>query len=322
MTDVLDPSGEAVPALDETGALPDEAAPLLDEAAAWALVRAAVPSAVPEPGPRRVVHPTHSELWLELSESGDWDASVPHTSAAQDLLDLYLPLTRGPDFVIGQLGQSLDGRIATVSGKSHYITGPEDIRRLHRLRALVDAVIVGAGTVAQDDPQLTVREVEGENPVRVVLDPDGRLGEDRRVFSDGAAPTLVVRRATAPTSDSHTPSGTDEGPGGDGPHASEILALPASGPQGFEPGTVLEALRARGLRRVLVEGGGVTVSRFLEAGLLDRLHLTVAPILMGSGRRGITLPPIETLDQALRPPCRHFSLGDDLLFDMDLSSAG
>ena len=73
---------------------------------------------------------------------------------------------------------------------------------------------------------------------------------------------------------------------------------------------------------ILVEGGGVTVSRFLEAGLLDRLHLTVAPILMGSGRRGITLPPIETLDQALRPPCRHFSLGDDLLFDMDLSSAG
>ena len=284
-----------------------EVAAPLDEAAAWALVRAAVPRAVLEPGPRRVPHPTHPELWLELSESGGWEASAPPTPAARDLLDVYLPLTRGPDFVIGQLGQSLDGRIATVSGSSHYITGPEDIRRLHRLRALVDAVILGAGTVAQDDPQLTVREVEGENPVRVVLDPDGRLGEDRRVFSDRAARTLVVRRATAPASSPPSP--------GDGP---EVLTLAASGPEGFEPEAILEALRARGLRRVLVEGGGVTVSKFLEAGLLDRLHLTVAPLLMGSGRAGITLPPIETLDQSLRPRCRHVPLGDDLLFDLDL----
>jgi len=284
----------------------DESAPL-DEAAAWALVRAAVTRTVLKPGPRRVAPPTRPELWLELSESGGWEASAPPTPAARDLLDLYLPLTRGPDFVIGQLGQSLDGRIATVSGKSHYITGPEDIRRLHRLRALVDAVIVGAETVAQDDPRLTVREGEGENPVRVVLDPDGRLGGDCQVFSDGAARTLLVRRATAPTSHSPTPE--------DGP---EILLLPTSSPEGFEPGALLEALRARGLRRVLVEGGGVTVSRFLKADLLDRLHVTVAPVLMGSGRLGITLPPIETPDQALRVRCRHVPLGDDLLFDLDL----
>ncbi len=286
--------------LDETAAL--------DEDAAWALVRAAVPRAVLEPGPRRVASLSRPDLWLELSESGAWEASAPPTPAARDLLDLYLPLTRGSDFVIGQLGQSLDGRIATVSGKSHYITGPEDIRRLHRLRALVDAVIVGASTVALDDPGLTVREVEGENPVRVVLDPDGRLGQDRRVFSDRAARTLVVRRTAAPAGPVRTP--------GDGP---EVLTLLASGPEGFEPGAVLEALRAGGLRRVLVEGGGVTVSRFLEAGLLDRLHLTVAPMLMGSGRPGITLPPIETPDQSLRARCRHVPLGDDLLFDLDLS---
>ncbi len=299
-----------------------EVAAALDEAAAWALVRAAVPHVALELGPRRVAHPTRPELWLELSESGGWEASAPPTPVARELLDLYLPLTRGSDFVIGQLGQSLDGRIATVSGKSHYITGPEDIRRLHRLRALVDAVILGAGTVAQDDPRLTVREVEGENPVRVVLDPDGRLGEDRRVFSDRAARTLVVRRATTSTSHSRTrgdgPPGGGEALPGDGTRAPEVLTLPASGPEGFEPGAVLEALRVRGLRRVLVEGGGITVSRFLEAGLLDRLHLTVAPILMGSGRPGITLPPIETPDQSLRVRCRHVPLGDDLLFDLDL----
>ena len=170
--------------------------------------------------------------------------------------------------------------------------------------------------------------MEGEDPARVVREPDGRLAQDCRVFSDRAARTLVVRRATAPTSAARTPgvgaSTAGEVPPGDGPRSPEVLTLPASGPMGFdrggfEPGAVLEALRARGLRRVLVEGGGVTVSRFLEAGLLDRLHVTVAPILIGSGRPGITLPPMETLDEAVRPRCRHVPLGDDLLFDLDLS---
>ena len=78
------------------------------------------------------------------------------------------------------------------------------------------------------------------------------------------------------------------------------------------------ALRAEGLGRILVEGGGLTVSRFLQAGALDRLHLTVAPLLIGSGRPSLTLDPIATLDQALRPPCRHFRLGADILFDLDL----
>ncbi len=311
----------------------DEAAHRFDEDVAWTLVRASlpsaavpslsapgapVPSAVPsaaaaggvsELGPRRVAHPTRPEFWLELGESGARDLSHPPTPAARDLLDLYLPLILAPDFVIGQLGQSLDGRIATESGKSHYITGPQDIRRLHRLRALFDAVIVGAGTVAQDDPQLTVREVEGENPVRVVLDPDGRLAQDCQALSDGVARTFVVRRGPSAGS-SHT--------GGGDPLALEVLTLPTPSPEGFEPEAVLEALRARGLRRVLVEGGGVTVSRFLQAGLLDRLHVTVAPMLIGSGRPGITLPSIESLDQALRAKCRHVPLGDDLLFDLDL----
>lgn len=291
----------------------------LDEAAAWALVRAAVPPTALPPivvvaGPRRVVHPTRQEIWLDLQDSESWAASATPTPAAREVLDLYLPLARGPDLVIGQLGQSLDGRIATVSGRSHYITGPEDIRRVHRLRALVDAVVVGAGTVAHDDPRLTVREVEGEDPVRVVLDPDGRLGEDRTVFTDRAARTLVVRRAVTRASGSNT---LVEAKPKRGHRAPEILTLPVSGPEGFAPEAVLEALRALGLRRVLVEGGGVTVSRFLAAGVLDRLHLTVAPILMGSGRAGITLPEIETLDQALRAPCRHVLLGDDVLFDLD-----
>jgi riboflavin-specific deaminase-like protein len=226
------------------------------------------------------------------------------TNEARDLIELYLPLQLRPDLVIAQLGQSLDGRIATDSGHSHYITGQADIRRLHRLRALVDAVVVGAGTVAADNPRLTVRQVEGANPVRVVLDRDARLDPGRNIFSDGAARTVVVRRA---------PRGAAE------PSIErDVLSIATTGGDEFEPSAVLEALRKEGYRRVLVEGGGMTVSRFLRAGVVDRLHVTVAPLLIGSGRTALTLDPIATLDQAWRPRCRHFHLGEDILFDLEL----
>ena len=173
-------------------------------------------------------------------------------------------------------------------------------------------MVVGARTVAADNPRLTVRDVAGENPVRVILDPHGRLSRDRAVFRDDAARTLVIHRA---------PAGRSGGVHGD------LLKLPVDVPDGsdthgggfgFAPVMVLEALRARGLRRILVEGGAVTVSRFLQDGALTRLHVTVAPMLIGSGRHTLTLPPIASLDQALRPPCRLFHLGDDVLFDLDL----
>ena len=101
----------------------------------------------------------------------------------------------------------------------------------------------------------------------------------------------------------------------------EILGLPV-GDDGFDPGAVLAELARRDLHRVLVEGGGVTVSRFLAADLLDRLHVSVAPLLIGSGRPGITLPEVRTLGEARRPPVRHFLVGSDLLFDLDLRSEG
>ena len=82
--------------------------------------------------------------------------------------------------VVGQIGQSLDGRIATSSGHSKYINGPAGLAHLHRLRALVDAVVIGVGTALADDPQLTVRRVAGPHPVRVVIDPRGRLRAERQ----------------------------------------------------------------------------------------------------------------------------------------------
>ena len=275
----------------------------LDEQTAWNLIRA-VPLALAGQGSARIRHDSRPDVWLQVHASGKWEASSELTDEAHDVIELYLPLQLRADLVIAQLGQSLDGRIATESGHSHYVTGQADIRRLHRLRALVDAVVVGAGTIATDNSRLTVRQVEGENPVRVVLDPNSRLDPDRHVFSDGAARTLVVRRA--PTGDA-APSTT-----------SDVLTIPTNGNDEFEPAAILETLRKQGYRRVLVEGGGITVSRFLRAGVVDRLHVTVAPLIIGSGRPALALEPIETLDQALRPRCRHFHLDEDILFDLEL----
>jgi len=279
-----------------------------DEAAAWALVRAVLrqnregTSTVPLQDPVRAGSCSGSGIVVD--ENGGWVSATPLSPAAQDLLDLFLPLCRSGEFVMAQAGQSLDGRIATEAGHSHFVTGPEDILRLHRLRALVDAVVVGVGTVVSDDPRLTVREAEGENPVRVVLDPRGRIPPDAVVLRNGAAPTLLV-------------GGEGGGiPPGAGPHV-RYVALPFLPDQGFDPVHILAMLRQRGIDRVLVEGGGVTVSRFLQSGVLHRLHVTVAPLLIGSGRPAFTLAPVATLDEAIRPRCRHFHLGNDLLFDLD-----
>jgi diaminohydroxyphosphoribosylaminopyrimidine deaminase/5-amino-6-(5-phosphoribosylamino)uracil reductase len=206
-------------------------------------------------------------------------------------------------FVLGRIAQSLDGRIAMTSGESRWISGHPDIVHTHRLRALFDAVLVGAGTVRADDPQLTTRLVPGRSPMRVVLDPDQRLGVHHRVFRDGQ-PTLLVSASDA--------SGT--GRHGD----AEVVRVPRHA-GGLDLRLLLAALQVRGLRRVMVEGGGITVSRFLAAGALDRLHVTVAPLLLGCGVPAFAFPPAAALADGLRFPWQVHHLGDDVLMDIPLT---
>lgn len=236
-----------------------------------------------------------------------WRCALPEQDPRRPWLDLYLPICNGgrdATYVIGHLGQSLDGFIATPAGDSNFVTGGENIRHLHRLRALCDAVIVGATTVAADDPRLTTRLVEGASPLRIVLDPRRRLGADHRIFSDHDAPTLRVVQADAGTA-----------------ARDHELAIAADSRGRLDLVALLQALRERGLRRLFVEGGGATVSAFLEAQLLDRLHIAIAPLIIGEGRPALRLPPHPRLGDCMRPPVRVFRMGEDVLYDFDLRCA-
>jgi riboflavin-specific deaminase-like protein len=203
--------------------------------------------------------------------------------------------------VVGQIGQSLDGRIATATGRSHYISGPEGLDHLHRLRSLVDAVVIGVGTAEADDPQLTVRRVAGPSPARVVIDPSGRLSPQARLLANDGIRRIIVTAQGVPRR---------------GFNDAETLTLPVMDGR-IAPARILARLAALGLRRVLIEGGACTLSRFIAAGCLDRLHVVVAPILLGDGRPGLALGPIDRVDQALRPPMQIRLLGADVLFDCD-----
>jgi diaminohydroxyphosphoribosylaminopyrimidine deaminase / 5-amino-6-(5-phosphoribosylamino)uracil reductase len=257
------------------------------------------------------VPPEATDVALTWTPGTQWALALPPTDARSALLDLYLPIcgaTPSRPITIGHLGQSLDGFIATRTGDSQFVTGYENMVHMHRLRALCDAVVVGAGTVAADDPQLTTRLVDGPNALRVILDPQRRLAPTARVFTDAGAPTLYAcASAEVRSGETHVGTATMlalEAPDGE-PRLSELLA----------------ALRARGCARVFVEGGGVTVSTLLDCSLLDRLQIAVAPVLIGDGRPGIRMPPPTHLRDCRRPAYRVFRMGGDLLYDCDLRVA-
>ena len=209
----------------------------------------------------------------------------------------------GRPIVIAQLGQSLDGRIATPTGASKYINGPIALDVLHHLRARVDAVVVGVGTVIADDPLLTVRRVPGQSPVRVIIDPNSRLPADAKCLCSDGARTYVIRNR----------GNCDLSP-------CDVLEVPQIDGD-MDPHAIIAALQTLGLQRILIEGGANTVSRFIAAGAVDRLYLLVAPMLIGSGKSGLDLPPIDQLTEALRPETRSYSLeGGDVLFDCRLET--
>lgn len=258
------------------------------------------PQSQPPPSPESLSAPINRQ-WDQFLI--DFFASRPLPQSP--LQAIFEPLRRVDHdgvIVVGQIGQTMDGRIATVSGQSKYVNGPAGLTHLHQLRSLVDVVVIGVGTALADNPQLTVRLVHGKSPARVVIDPRGRLPHQSLVWRDDGVQKIWI---------------VADGVSAKCPPGVMLLSLPAMDGR-INPAQVLQSLSAHGLKRVLIEGGAETVSRFMMARCLDRLHLIVAPIVMGSGRPSFHLPAIEHMDQAIRLPVQTHLIGNEIVFDCDL----
>ena len=207
-------------------------------------------------------------------------------------------------YVIWKYASTLDGRIAAADGSSRWITSEEARADVHRLRARTDAVIVGSGTARADDPHLAVRGVPGAvQPLRVVLDTTATAVRPGARVLDDAAPTLIAVAQDAGT-----------GELGD---AAEVLRLPRAGDgrPGLDLTALLEALQARGVRSVLLEGGPALAGAFIEAGAVDEVIGYVAPVLLGAGPAALGDAGIATITQALRlQMTESVRIGPDLRF--------
>jgi diaminohydroxyphosphoribosylaminopyrimidine deaminase / 5-amino-6-(5-phosphoribosylamino)uracil reductase len=218
--------------------------------------------------------------------------------------------TRRP-FVTVKLAQSLDGRIATSTGDSRWISGTSARRMAHKLRREHDAILVGIGTVLADDPQLTVRLLKGRDPLRVVVDSRLRTPINAQVLADGAARGTLI--ATAETVDWHLVSEMQN-------LGVEVLRLPiASDGSGIDIVRLLDELGRRGIASVLVEGGKGIVTSLLAARVVDRLIVIIAPKLIGQGTEAIGDLGIAQLSEAITfSAVKIRRLGDDVIFEGQL----
>ena len=214
----------------------------------------------------------------------------------------------GRPYVVLKYAQSLDGRIATGAGDSKWISGPQERRVAHALRAACDAVLVGAGTVLADDPLLTVRMVPGASPIRVVLDSGLRVPPDAQVFGPEAA-TIVL-----------TATGSDPGRREALRRRGVKVEVVAEGPGGVDLAAGLDRLLALGIHCLLVEGGSRVLTSALRARLADRVVVAVAPVLLGTGTDAVGDLGAGLVSDGLRLVDRSVhQVGPDLLVAGDLA---
>jgi diaminohydroxyphosphoribosylaminopyrimidine deaminase/5-amino-6-(5-phosphoribosylamino)uracil reductase len=187
-------------------------------------------------------------------------------------------VTQSLPYLSLKLALSLDGRIATRTGASKWLTGSDARARVHALRSMHDAVAIGIGTAIMDDPRLTVRDAPGPSPLRIVFDTKLRLpAKSRLVESAREVPTLVICNADAPVSNEEDLVA----------HGVEVLRAPSSAEGRIDVTGALHLLAARGIVTMMVEGGAELAGSLLAARLADELHAFIAPTLLGPrGRPG------------------------------------
>ena len=219
-----------------------------------------------------------------------------------------------PDVTV-KYAQTLDGRIATCTGHSQWISGPESLTLAHELRAGHDAVLVGVGTVLRDNPRLTVRLAAGANPLRVVADTSARMPLDCHLLADEPERTVVGVGGSAPRERVEAIR-----------RLGARTLVTATGDDGrLDLGDVLRRLALLHRRSVLVEGGAAIVTSLLRDGLVDRLVVCIAPKLVGAGIEAVGDLGIRDLASALTfSKVETRRLGDDVIFDgrLDRESRG
>jgi diaminohydroxyphosphoribosylaminopyrimidine deaminase/5-amino-6-(5-phosphoribosylamino)uracil reductase len=213
----------------------------------------------------------------------------------------------GRPYIHIKIAQTLDGKIAAPGGKDRQITDGAARKIVHRLRARYDAVLIGRGTAAADDPELTVRLAAGRDPFRVVLDSRLRLPLSAKLLAlPEREKTLIVCCASA---DPEKMRKILQG-------GSQVIALEGGGQGGLPLRAALAALGGRGIRSVLVEGGEKIFSSFLREGLWDRLSVFLAPLILGGGKPAISRLGRDSLSQALRPQNITIKrIGNQILFE-------
>ena len=199
-------------------------------------------------------------------------------------------------FYIGQIGQSLDGKIALLNGNSHYINDKNSISYLHSLRSICDAVVVGVNTIRKDDPLLTTRAIKGPNPQRIIIDPSLKLTNKYKVFKDGM-PNIIFTHSKLNKKFNNT----------------QIYQLPE---RNFT-NLIYQNINRLGYKLVLVEGGSKTISKFLENRLLNIMQFIIAPTIIGSGINSINIEPITNLKNVIRTKNNIFKFGKEIIVSLE-----
>ena len=218
-------------------------------------------------------------------------------------IDFYAPYTKfittGLPYVTLKYAQTLDGRIATITGHSQWISSPESLKLSHQLRAVNDAILVGSGTLLKDNPKLTTRLVKGLNPIRVVLSESGDLPPDSHIFTDNEAPTYVAMSADA----SRNSWGN-----------FQVLPLRKL-KDGLDLSQLLYELGQLGVMNLLVEGGAVALTSFIKYKLADKMIVCIAPIISGKGIEAIGDLDIKKITDAIKfEKITYSQLGPDMIF--------
>lgn len=201
--------------------------------------------------------------------------------------------------LIGQIGQSIDGKIALNNGKSHYINEKESIIYLHCLRSISDGVLVGVNTIIKDNPLLTTRKIKGQNPTRLIIDPSLKLTNKYKIFKDNNKNIIFTNSSKRKKL-----------------YNTTIVKFPK---KNFTL-SIYKYLKKTSLKTILIEGGPTTLSHFIELKLLNYMQFIISPTIIGSGIDSLKLKPITNLKNAIRKKNTITKLGKEIIVTLDFNS--